>query len=58
MSDKDIGLPDQVIVPLESSFTDDRGVIQNLLERDTSSTVIIASKRGAVRANHYHKTER
>ena len=57
MTDKAIGLPDNIMVPLETAFSDDRGVIQNLVERDTGSTVIITSKPGSVRANHYHKTD-
>ena len=50
-------LPDTVMVPLESPFEDARGVIQNLLEIPTGSTVLITSKSGSVRANHYHKTD-
>jgi uncharacterized RmlC-like cupin family protein len=50
-------LPEQPMVDLENPFIDDRGVIQNLLERPTGSTVIITSKVGAKRANHYHKSD-
>ncbi len=45
------------MVPLEASFRDERGVIQNLLEVTTGSTVVITSKANSVRANHYHKTD-
>ena len=50
-------LSDTVMVPLESPFEDARGLIQNLLEIPTGSTVLISSKPGSVRANHYHKTD-
>ncbi len=50
-------LPKIVRIPLENPFKDARGVIQNLLEVPTGSTVIITSVPGAVRANHYHKTD-
>src|SRR3954465_14632396 len=49
--------PDQVEVPLDKPFTNENGVIQNLvLERFTSSA-IIPSVPGCIRANHYHKTD-
>lgn len=46
-------------VPIEDSFVDARGSIRNLLlcERGFSSVAEIKSKRGTVRANHYHKTD-
>ncbi|MDQ1535761.1 MAG: hypothetical protein QOE58_154, partial [Actinomycetota bacterium] len=49
--------PAQVLVPLEAPFIDDRGVIQPLVDRMMLSAVLIRSKAGAVRANHYHKTD-
>ena len=48
--------PKDVIVPVEKPFVDARGVIQNLVEADMRMAVVITSKKGAVRANHYHKT--
>lgn len=44
-------------VPLASAFTDPRGEIFNLLLGEISSVGLIRSKRGAVRANHLHKTD-
>ena len=49
--------PKDVIVPVEKPFVDARGVIQNLVEADMRMAVVITSKKGAVRANHYHKTD-
>lgn len=50
-------LPKEVIVPLEAPFADERGAIQPLVDQDMKSCVLITSKGGTVRANHYHKTD-
>ena len=49
--------PKEVIVSLEAPFSDDRGGIQPLVDADMKSAVLIASKKGTVRANHYHQTD-
>jgi len=49
--------PTQPIVPLEAPFVDDRGAIQPLVDLMMRSAVLITSKKGAVRANHYHRTD-
>ena len=49
--------PNGVVVPLEEPFADDRGAIQPLVDADMKSCVLITSKKGTVRANHYHKTD-
>ena len=49
--------PDDVIVPLEEPFADHRGAIQPLVDADMKSCVLITSKKGTVRANHYHNTD-
>ncbi len=49
--------PDEAIVPLEKPFVDDRGAIQPLVDRMMKSAVMIESKKGSLRANHYHKTD-
>lgn len=49
--------PKTVIVPLERPFDDDRGGIQPLVDVTMESCVLISSKKGSVRANHYHKTD-
>ena len=40
-----------------SSFDDERGSIQPLVDMDMKSSVLISSNTGSVRANHYHKTD-
>jgi quercetin dioxygenase-like cupin family protein len=51
------GWPKTVKVPLEKAFADVRGAIQPLLDMTMESCVLIDSKKGTVRANHYHKTD-
>lgn len=49
--------PKDVIVKLEKAFVDIRGLIQPLVDLPMESAVLIHSKKGAVRANHYHQTD-
>ena len=49
--------PKDVIVKLEKAFIDLRGSIQPLVDLPMESAVLIHSKKGAVRANHYHQTD-
>ena len=49
--------PKEVIIKLEDSFLDSRGGIQPLVNLPIESCVIINSKKGTIRANHYHKTD-
>ena len=49
--------PKEVIVLLPDPFVDARGAIQPLVDEDMKSCVLISSKKGTVRANHYHKTD-
>lgn len=49
--------PTTVIVPLDQAFRDDRGEIVPLVDLDMKSAVMITSKKGSVRANHYHTTD-
>ena len=49
--------PKEVIVPLKDTFADERGEIQPLVDQTMESCVFITSKKGSVRANHYHKTD-
>lgn len=47
-------LPNEIVKKIEPAFEDERGVIANILEEPVSHIAIITSKKGAVRANHYH----
>jgi len=49
--------PSDVVVPLEAPFVDPRGSIQPLVDATMESCVLISSKKGTVRANHYHQTD-
>jgi dTDP-4-dehydrorhamnose 3,5-epimerase-like enzyme len=49
--------PNNVIVKLENAFIDERGSIQPLVDLPMKSCVMISSKKGSIRANHYHKTD-
>ncbi len=48
---------DDPIVPLNKQFADARGTILPLADEDMKSAVLISSQKGAIRANHYHKTD-
>ena len=48
----------EIICPLLASFQDERGEIKTIVEGQAFSSVLrISSKAGAIRANHYHKTD-
>jgi hypothetical protein len=49
--------PKTVKVPLETPFTDNRGSIQPLVDMMMESCVLINSRKGTVRLNHFHKTD-
>lgn len=49
--------PHDRVVKLENPFVDARGSIQPLVDRVMKSAVMIESKAGTLRANHYHKTD-
>ena len=50
-------LPKDVIVELTEKHEDERGVILPLVDLPMESAVLITSKKGSVRANHYHETD-
>ena len=49
--------PAHGVVKLEKPFVDVRGKIQPLVDEMMRSAVMIESKAGSLRANHYHKTD-
>ena len=49
--------PKHPLVNLEKPFVDLRGSIQPLVDSIMRSAVMIHSKAGSLRANHYHKTD-
>ncbi len=44
----------ETITKIKPAFSDDRGIISNIMEQDVSHIAIITSKKGSVRGNHYH----
>lgn len=49
--------PLDAAVPLPTAFNNASGTIQNLLLKPLQSVAVITSRTGALRANHYHKTD-
>jgi quercetin dioxygenase-like cupin family protein len=49
--------PARIDVPLDAPFRNNNGIIQNLVLKPITSVAAITSCKGAVRANHYHKTD-
>lgn len=49
--------PQAPIVTLAEAFADDRGVIQPLVDLPMRSALLIRTRPGGIRANHYHKTD-
>ena len=47
----------QVVVPLRGPFVDDRGEILNLVDAPFTSAAVITSVKGALRGNHYHRSD-
>jgi quercetin dioxygenase-like cupin family protein len=49
--------PKETIVETDEPFIDDRGEIRPIVDVPNQSVGILFTKKGAVRANHYHKTD-
>jgi quercetin dioxygenase-like cupin family protein len=47
--------PEDIRVPIDPRFVDDRGSITNMWLGNSGSTTVITSKKGSVRAQHYHE---
>ena len=45
---------DPVIVQLQKPIVEDRGIIQMLIDFPIGSALVITSKKGTTRGNHYH----
>ena len=55
--DEKLSFPREIKIKLESSFADERGWIQPLVDVSMESCVLIHSKKGSQRANHFHQTD-
>ena len=49
--------PSKPLIDLNTPYVDNRGSIQPLVDLMMKSAVMIQSKAGSLRANHYHKTD-
>lgn len=49
--------PQAILVPQRQPVVDPRGTILNLIDVPLSSAAVITSVKGAIRGNHYHKTD-
>jgi dTDP-4-dehydrorhamnose 3,5-epimerase-like enzyme len=47
----------KTIVKIKRKIIDRRGSIEELVNEKTKSVSLISSKKGSIRANHYHKTD-
>lgn len=47
----------EVVIPQRAPFVDERGEIQNLIDAPFTSAAVVTSRKGAIRGNHYHKTD-
>ena len=47
-------MPNETTIRIKPAFEDERGAITNILEKGICHAALITSKKGAVRANHYH----
>lgn len=47
-------MPNETVRSIKPAFEDERGIIANILEESITHVAIITSKKGAIRANHYH----
>ena len=47
-------MPNETVRSIKPAFEDERGIIANILEEPITHVAIITSKKGVIRANHYH----
>ncbi len=47
-------MANETVKKIKPEFTDERGAITNVLEEPINHVAIISSKKGTIRANHYH----
>ncbi len=50
-------MPNETVKRIKPEFSDERGAISNILEEPICHVAIITSKKGSIRANHYHPTQ-
>jgi dTDP-4-dehydrorhamnose 3,5-epimerase-like enzyme len=50
-------MANEKIIKIKPAFEDERGAISNVLEEPICHVAIISSKKGSIRANHYHPNQ-
>ena len=50
-------MPSTALVPIREPFVDERGEIRNLIDAPFTSAAVVRSVKGAIRGNHYRKTD-
>ena len=46
-----------IVEKIRPSFVDERGEITNVIDARIQSVIMVTSKAGAIRGNHYHKQQ-
>ncbi len=52
-----IPVEEKPLIDMLPPYEDERGAIYPLVDAKMESAVLITSKKGTIRANHYHKTD-
>ena len=47
-------MPNETVEKIKVAYEDERGKISNIIDADIKHIAIITSKKGSIRANHYH----
>lgn len=47
-------MANEEIIKIKPAFEDARGAISNVLDKPIAHVAVITSKKGSIRANHYH----
>lgn len=47
-------MPNETVKKIKPAFEDERGIIANIIEEPVCHIALITSKKGCIRANHYH----
>ena len=50
-------MPNETIKKIDVAYEDERGQISNIIDADIKHIAIITSKKGSIRANHYHPVQ-
>ena len=54
---KNVDGSEEFLISLKPEILDERGVIRPILDHPINSVALVESKKNALRANHFHKTD-